>query len=55
MPDQFGNVDEMVIIDFIIKFYNFLSLSQHHRNIIELNCQSMIQMTHLVLPKMVEK
>lgn len=25
------------------------------RNIIELNCQSMIQMTHLVMPKMVER
>ncbi|XP_019858238.1 PREDICTED: very-long-chain 3-oxoacyl-CoA reductase-like isoform X6 [Amphimedon queenslandica] len=26
-----------------------------HRKVIELNCQSMIQMTHLVLPKMLEK
>ncbi|XP_019858264.1 PREDICTED: very-long-chain 3-oxoacyl-CoA reductase-like [Amphimedon queenslandica] len=26
-----------------------------HRQIIELNCQSMIQMTHLVLPKMLEQ
>jgi 17beta-estradiol 17-dehydrogenase / very-long-chain 3-oxoacyl-CoA reductase len=26
-----------------------------HRDMIELNCQSMVQMTHLVLPQMIEK
>lgn len=29
--------------------------SERLRNIIELNCQSMVQMTHVVLPKMVER
>lgn len=40
---------------FFLKPVLYTFFLQELRNMIELNCQVMVQMTHLVLPKMVEK
>ena len=58
--DYFNNVPEDVRIynssdNVIILFRVFLFVTQRHRNVVEVNCQTMVQMTHLVLPKMVER